>query len=128
MIPAEYGDEITECAHRHGQDLYRFLVRLTQGDHALAQDLVQQVLMQAAEKWSELGVMDRDGQRNRLYQLAIWRAIDVFRKNSTAREYQPVVLARFQPPETDLDAHVITKEAIERFIKVIEAMPTRQAI
>jgi RNA polymerase sigma factor (sigma-70 family) len=127
-IPAEYHDEISQCAQRYNGTLYRFLFRLTQGDHALAEDLVQQVLIEAAQDWAKVRGLDDVELRNRLYQMATWRAIDAFRKNSTARAGQSWMLANFRQPETDPHAYAITTAVIERFVKVIETLPPRQAL
>ena len=126
-IPAGYRDEISECARRHNGMLYRFLFRFTQGDHALAEDLAQQVLMEAAQRWAALRGMDDAALRNQLFQMAAWRAIDVFRKNSTARAFRSSMAANIRQPETDPHAHAITTAAVERFVKVIEALPPGQA-
>jgi RNA polymerase sigma-70 factor (ECF subfamily) len=127
-ITAKYHDEISHCARRYNKPLYRFLFRFTQGDHALAQDLVQQVLMEAAQNWAKVRALEDAVQRNLLYQMATRRAIDVFRKNSVARDYESRTLVCYKPPETDPHAHAITAAALERFVEVIEALPQRQAL
>lgn len=127
-ISAQHRDEIGDCARRLNGMLYGFLFRLTQGDHALAEDLVQQVLIEAAQNWDVLRGLNDVALRNCLYRMATWRAIDAFRKNSAARACQSLMLANFLPPETDPCARAITTAAIERFVKVIEALPPRQAL
>lgn len=107
-ITAKYHDEISQCARQYNKPLYRFLFRLTQGDHALAQDLVQQVLMEAAQNWAKMRALEDAIQRNLLYQMATRRAIDVFRKNSAARHYESRTLVCYKSPETDPHAHAIT--------------------
>jgi RNA polymerase sigma-70 factor (ECF subfamily) len=127
-ITPEYRDEISKCARQYNEPLYRFLFRLTQGDHALAQDLVQQVLMEAAQNWAKFRVLGDAGQRRLLYVMAERRAIDAFRKNSVARESESRARVCRALPETDPHAHAVTAAAVERFIKVIEALPRRQAL
>jgi RNA polymerase sigma-70 factor, ECF subfamily len=127
-ITPEYRDEISQCARQYNMSLYRFLFRLTQGDHALAEDLVQQVLMEAAQNWAKVRVLEDPEQRNLLYTMAARRAIDAFRKNSAARRCESRASAHGIVPETDPHAHAVTAAAVERFIKVIEALPQRQAL
>lgn len=127
-IPARYHREITECAREHNGPLYRFLFRFTRGDHALAEDLVQQVLIEAAVNWAELRMLAADEQTHRLYLIATRRAIDTFRKNRTARDYQAKTLPFSRQPDTDPHMHAVTVAAIERFVKVLESLPSRQAL
>jgi RNA polymerase sigma factor (sigma-70 family) len=126
-IPARYRDEISECARRYNGMLYGFLFRFTQGDHALAEDLVQQVLIEAAQHWAVLRGMGDAALRNQLFQVAAWRAIDAFRSNGTARACQSSMAANIGLPEYDPHAHAITAAAVERFVKVMEGLPPAQA-
>lgn len=126
-IPAEYHDEISRCIRLYNKPLYRRLFRLTQGDHALAQDLMQQVLMEAPQNWAEVRALGDDAQRNLLYRMAEWRAIDAFRKNSRTRDCESRMLICHEPPDADPHLKVITAVALERFVKTIEALPHRQA-
>lgn len=126
-IPAEYHDEISRCARLYSEGLYRRLFRLTQGDHALAQDLTQQVLMEAALNWAKVRALGDDAQRQLLYRMAEWRAIDAFRKNTQVRACEAHALVYSERPDTDPHIKAITVVALERFVKVIEALPPRQA-
>ncbi len=127
-IPKRYHGEITACAREHYSHLYRFLLRTTQGDHALTEDLVQVVLIEAATNWAELRVLDADERAGRLYLIAIRRAIDTFRKNNTERVYQRKIQTFFQQPEVDPCTHAVGAAVIERFIKVVESLPSQQAL
>jgi RNA polymerase sigma factor (sigma-70 family) len=126
-ITAESHDEISEFARHYNKPLYRHLLRQAEGDHALAEDLVQQVLEEVARKWPKFGVLDDSGRENLLFDMARKRAIDAFRKNNTARAYESRWPAAPGPAETDPFACAVTAETIARFTSVIESLPPRQA-
>ena len=127
-IPAKYLEEIDECARCHMDLLYRFLFRFTRGDHALSEDLVQQVLMQAAENWADLRGLDSSNLRDRLYLLATRRAVDMFRKNEVAREYLSAMERVIETQWSDVHEDAQTMSAVQRFVEVIGALPPRQAL
>jgi RNA polymerase sigma factor (sigma-70 family) len=126
-IAAKFHDEISEFARQYNKPLYGHLFRFAQGDHALAQDVVQQVLMEAAQSWARIRALDDSGQWDWLQRTASRRAIDAFRKNSRARINESRAVAAYAPPETDPHALAVTAVAIERFVSVIESLPPRQA-
>ena len=68
-----------------------------------------------------------DAQRNLLYHWAGWRAIDAFRKNFRLRAFESQLLVSYEPSDSDPYMKAITAVALERFVKVIEALPQRQA-
>lgn len=126
-IAARFHDEISEFTRRYNKPLHRHLLQLTQGDHALADDLVQQVLIEVALDWQKIRALDDSGQRKRLYVTARRRAVDAFRKNNTARNYESQIPPADAPAETDPFVYAVTAETIARFVSVIESLPTRQA-
>lgn len=126
-IAAKFHAEISEFARRYNKPLYTYLLQLTQGDHALAEDLVQQVLIEAALDWQKIRALDDSGRRRRLYVMARRRAVDAFRKNNTARNYESQMPPADAPAETDPFVYAVTAETIARFISVIESLPARQA-
>jgi RNA polymerase sigma factor (sigma-70 family) len=126
-IPAKFHDEISEFVRQYNEPVYRHLLTITQRDHALAEDLTQQVLMGAAEDWPKIRALDDSGQRNRLYVMAVRRAIDAFRKNATARKYELLEPPAPAPAETDPCMYVVSAETIALFVSVLKSMPSRQA-
>lgn len=126
-IDARSHDEISQFARHYNKPLYRHLLRHTVGDHALAEDLVQQVLEEVARNWTQIGFLDDSGRENLLFDMARKRAIDAFRKNSTARNYEARSPTAPALAETDPFAHAVTAETIARFVSVIESLPRRQA-
>jgi RNA polymerase sigma factor (sigma-70 family) len=126
-IDARSHDEISEFVRHCNKPLYRHLLRYTEGDHALAEDLVQQVLEEVAKNWPRIGSLDDSGRENLLFDMARKRAIDAFRKNNTARNYEARSPTAPAPAETDPFTHAVTAETIARFVSVIESLPPRQA-
>jgi len=126
-IPAKFHDEISEFARHYNKRLYGHLLQLTQGDHALADDLVQQVLIEVALDWEKIRVLDDSGQRKRLHVMARRRAVDAFRKNTTARNYESRMPPADPPAETDPFVYAVAAETVARFDSAIENMPVRQA-
>lgn len=126
-IDARFHDEISEFARCYNKPLYRHLLRHAEGDHALAEDLVQQVLEEVARNWPKIGSLDDSGRENLLFDMARKRAIDAFRKNNTARNYESRSPAAPAPAETDPFAHAVNAETIARFVSAIERLPPRQA-
>jgi RNA polymerase sigma-70 factor, ECF subfamily len=128
-IPAEYLDEISDCFRQYNEPLYRFLFWRTRRDHHLAQDLVQHVMMEAAQNWETVRGLDDDGRKRFLYVMANRRAIDAFRKNSVARNHVTQILPD-QPAPQGSEPHesVISDEALDRFARCIAALPERQAL
>jgi len=126
-IAAKFHAEISEFARRHNKPLHTYLLQLTRGDHALADDLVQQVLIGAALDWQKIRVLDDPGQRKRLHVMARRRAVDAFRKNNTARDYESQLPPADAHAETDPFVYAVTAETIARFTNVIESLPARQA-
>lgn len=126
-IPKEYHEEIIEYAREHIGRLHRRLLRSAHGDRALADDLVQDVLIIASLNWAALRKLDADKRTDLLNLIAGRRAIDTFRKNNTARTYQSKMQPFFQQPEADPCRQAVTAAALERFVEVIESLPRQQA-
>ena len=103
----------TSDAHRAIEAVWRIesakviaaLTRIT-GDVGLAEDLAQDALVAALERWPESGVPDNPGAW--LMTTAKHRAIDMFRRGKLLdRKHEEVgrdLEARQQSPEDDLDA------------------------
>jgi RNA polymerase sigma factor (sigma-70 family) len=127
-IPAKFHDEISDFIRQCSVPLYRHLLLLTRRDHALADELVQQVRIEVALNWPKIRALDDSGRRGYAFRMAQWRAIDAFRKNETARDYESRVPAAHRPAETDPYVHAITAETVARLFSVIESLPRRQAL
>ena len=128
-IPAEYLDEISDCFRRYNEPLYKFLFWRTRRDHHLAQDLVQHVMMEAAQNWETVRRLDDDGRKRFLFVMAKRRAIDAFRKNAVARNHVTQIPPD-QPAPQSSEPHenAISDEARERFARCIDGLPERQAL
>jgi DNA-directed RNA polymerase specialized sigma24 family protein len=54
QIPKEHAEELGECFAAYAPGLFGYACALTQGDHALADDLVQAAFMAAARQWQTM--------------------------------------------------------------------------
>jgi RNA polymerase sigma-70 factor, ECF subfamily len=123
----EYADEIMECFRLMSGKLHKFLRAPTQGDKALADDLVQETFVKAWKNWPVLRGLSEEERGNWLIAVAFRTAVDAFRRGTTARAKLPQVYMRYGPAEADVHQEAMTSIAIRRFLEVIDGMPLQQA-
>ena len=126
--PPCYQDEIKDCFKTMSGRVYTTLRRLTQGDQQLSEDLVQETFQMACRNWQDLRELTEEERAGWLTRVAINTAIDVFRRNKTAKENLPQLWACYRPPEPDAYRDALTSAAIQRFIEVIDAMPAQRSL
>lgn len=112
-------DQLLRALHdEHAHALWAYVVGLTRGDHAKAQDVVQETLLRA---WRTPAVLDqsRGSARGWLYTVARRIVIDEWRASRSRKEL--VTDAVPEPTPTDLDS--IATRTVDRAL-VVAAMRT----
>jgi RNA polymerase sigma factor (sigma-70 family) len=125
LTPSE-ADELASCFRAHAKTLFFSACVVTRGDHALADDLVQQVFQAAAAVWPSLRDLDRDKLHAWLRTTMHHMAVSEFRRNEMARRKQSQIEQRYRGPEPDTDRDALTAIALERCWQLVTAMPERQ--
>lgn len=120
-IPEHAAREVACLFATVAQDLHRFACRLTHGDNALAEDLVQEVFKAAALKWDEVRKKDLDRQRAWLFRVLKNKEISNWRTSSRCQITPDIEEPAADPNSTHEKAlHAI---ALDRCWAVIKAMP-----
>jgi len=126
QIPADHAAELADCFAVYAPGLFGYACALTQGDHALADDLVQSTFMAAARQWPTMRCL-YDAQRLRwLHTTAGNLAITAFRRNEAFGDRLPRLEAAFRPPSADTHAEAVSGIALERCWRAIGALPPQQ--
>jgi RNA polymerase sigma-70 factor, ECF subfamily len=113
-IPKDYAEEVADCFARNAQGLFGYACILTQGDQALADDLVQSAFMAAARQWPTMRCL-RDAQRVRWLQTTVsHQAISMFLE------------AGYRAPPPDTHAAAVSGIALQRCWRAIQALPPQQ--
>jgi len=101
----------------HADALLAYTSRLTWGDRAWAEDVVQEVLLRA---WQNAGRLDPEGIRPWLYTVAKRLVIDTHRKRlSRPREVSPALTD--QLPVPDRTEGVLLAELIRQAFRLLSA-------
>lgn len=113
MTTTDRGELLRGLHDGHARQLWRFVVRLTGGDRARAEDVVQEALLRA---WQTPGVLEATerAQRAWLHTVARRLVIDEWRSGRSRHE----VVAAVPPEVTSADA---TEAALESWV-VAEAL------
>ena len=126
QIPKDHADEVGDCFAAYAPGLFGYACALTQGDHALADDLVQSTFMAAARQWPTLRCLC-DAQRLRwLHTTAGNLAISAFRRNEAFGDRLPRLEAVFRPASADTHAEAVSGIALQRCWRAIGALPPQQ--
>jgi RNA polymerase sigma-70 factor (ECF subfamily) len=106
--------------------LFGYACALTQGDHALADDLVQSTFVAAARQWLTMRCLC-DAQRVRWLQTTVGHlAVSSFRHNGALGDCLPRLEAMSRPPPADTHAQAISGIALQRCWQAIQALPPQQ--
>jgi len=126
QIPKDHAEELGECFAAYAPGLFGYACALTQGDHALADDLVQAAFMAAARQWPTMRCL-HDAQRLRWLHTTVGNlAISAFRRNEAFGDRLPRLEAVFRPPPADTHAEAVSGIALERCWRAIQALPPQQ--
>jgi RNA polymerase sigma factor (sigma-70 family) len=98
----------------------------TRQDWALSEDLVQEVFKAAAERWSELRDLPDEKRIIQLRAIARNKAVDVFRRNKTARVKQIDVLQLYSPKDSDTHRQALNGIAVTQLWSTIRQLSERQ--
>ena len=97
QIPKDHAEELGECFAAYAPGLFGYACALTQGDHALADDLVQAAFMAAARQWPTMRCL-QDAQRLRWLHTTVGNlAISAFRRNDAFGDRLPRLEEVFRP-------------------------------
>ena len=126
QIPEDHAEEIGECFAAYAPGLFGYACALTQGDHALADDLVQSAFMAAAGQWPALRCLCEAQRRRWLHTTVGNLAISVFRRNEAFADRLPRLEAVFRPTPADTHAEAVSGIALDRCWQAIQALPPQQ--
>lgn len=127
MISPEYRGEIETCFRQSSPAIRKFLRLYTSRDFRLAEELVQETFLRAADNWTVLRKLEYELRLAWLQRVAANAAVDAFRRNGTARKERPAI-ALFRQREVDPYREALTAIAIERLVEVIDGMPPRRRL
>jgi RNA polymerase sigma-70 factor, ECF subfamily len=126
QIPKDHADELADCFAACAPGLFGYACALTQGDHALADDLVQSAFVAAARHWPVLRDLC-EAQRLRWLQTTTGNlAISAFRRHRAFGDRLPRLEAASRSAPADTYAQAVSGIALERCWRVIEALPPQQ--
>ena len=97
QIPADHAAELADCFAAYAPGLFGYACALTQGDHALADDLVQSTFMAAARQWPTMRCLCEAQRRRWLHTTVGNLAISAFRRNEAFGDRLPRLEAVFRP-------------------------------
>ncbi|MDR7276749.1 sigma-70 family RNA polymerase sigma factor [Catenuloplanes atrovinosus] len=102
---------------RHADPVLRFLVRLVNGDHRTAEDLLQETMLRAWRHIGELGI-EAENQRRWLFTVARRVAIDASRMRRARPDEIGAVDLSLLPDDADVtaaaEAAVLVRDALPR--------------
>jgi RNA polymerase sigma-70 factor (ECF subfamily) len=126
QIPKDHAEELADCFAAYAPGLFGYACALTQGDHALADDLVQAAFMAAARQWPTMRCL-HDAQRLRWLHTTVGNlAISAFRRNEAFGDRLPRLEEVFRPRPADRHAEAVSGIALQRCWRVIQALPPQQ--
>lgn len=119
----EHHSELEACAKALWVPVYRSAMLVTWGDHALAEDVTQAAFHAAMAQWPRLRCLDEPGRERWLKQVAANKAIDEFRRNSTAKTSRPAVWERCRPRDPDTHRDAMAAVALDLFWAAVARLP-----
>ena len=125
-LPRDQAGELADCFTSYARGLFGYACVLTQGDRALADDLVQSTFMAAAGQWATVRHLDEPRRLAWLRTTVGNLAISAFRRNSAFRARFPQVEAIYRPLAADTHAEALSAMALERCWQTMLALPPQQ--
>jgi RNA polymerase sigma-70 factor (ECF subfamily) len=126
QIPGDQVGELADCFVSYARGLFGYACVLTQGDRALADDLVQSTFVAAAGQWATVRSLNEPQRLSWLRTTIGNLAISVFRRNSAFRDRVCVVEAIYRPPTADTHADALSAMALEQCWQTMPTLPPRQ--
>src|ERR1700733_2416182 len=106
QIPKDHADELADCLVAYAPGLFGYACALTQGDRALADDLVQSAFVAAAGQWPTVRRL-HEAQRARWLHTTIGNlAVSAFRRHGAFGDRLPQLeaVSRQAPADTHTQA------------------------
>ena len=125
-IPPHEAQELEACFRAHARHLFGRACVLTNGDQALAHDLVQAAFEAAAMTWQALRGLTEEQRRNWLYQTQANIAVNGFRREAAFRARLPRIESLYRKVQADPLEQALSSIMLERCWQVIRSLPKRQ--
>jgi RNA polymerase sigma factor (sigma-70 family) len=128
QISPEWQEEIKECFKVMAPKIYGVLLPLMRRDINLASVIVQETFRKATPKWRQLRKGTDEMRTAWLIQVAVYSAIDAFRRAETERRKWPQVCMHYSPPEVNVYEEAMTGIAVQHFMRVLKKMSPQRAM
>ena len=125
-ISPHEAQELDACFRAHASYLFGRACVLTQGDQALAHDLVQAAFEAAARTWQALRGLAEEQCRGWLYRTLANIAVNGFRREAAFRDRLPRIEALYRKVQVDPLEQAFSSIALERCWRVIRGLPPQQ--
>ena len=125
-IPPHEAQELEACFRAHARHLFGRACVLTNGDQALAHDLVQAAFEAAAMTWPTLKGRPDEQQRNWLHRTMTNIAVNGFRREAAFRDRLPRIELLYRKVQVDPLEQAFSSIMLERCWQVIRSLPERQ--
>ncbi len=125
-ISPHEAQELDACFRAHASYLFGRACVLTQGDQALAHDLVQAAFEAAARTWQALRGLAEEQCRGWLYRTLATIAVNGFRREAAFRDRLPRIEALYRKIQVDPLEQAFSSIALERCWRVIRGLPPQQ--
>jgi RNA polymerase sigma factor (sigma-70 family) len=126
QIPKDHADELADCFVAYAPGLFGYACALTQGDRALADDLVQSAFVAAARQWPTVRGL-HEAQRARWLHTTIGNlAVSAFRRHGAFGDRLPQLEAVSRPAPADTHTQAVSGIALERCWQAIQVLPPQQ--
>ena len=128
-IPEEHAHEVARLYYEVASDLHRYGCRVSQGDTAVADDLVQETFHDAARSWSSLRTVNLDRQRAWLFRVLKNKAVTRWRQsvrpaNSAATAVD--VVSDVVSDADDTSDKALNSIALNRCWEILKSMPAQR--
>ncbi len=122
---ASSAERVERLFARHHRDVYRWALRYTAGDGALAEDVVQEVFI------ALLGHVDRladdDDLARWLYRVTANRCLSILRRRQVRQAFLRA-LRLAPPPRTELEPRLAARETLARVFETMNALPPTERV
>ena len=119
-------EDLGTCYNKNAKMLYRYALFLTRNERILAEDLVEETFVVAAEKWETLSCWTDDSRRRWLRAVLTKLQIDHFRRNEMQQRRQWQINEKYRFISADTHNEAVNSMALEKCWAVIEHLSPRQ--
>jgi RNA polymerase sigma-70 factor (ECF subfamily) len=125
-ISPREAQELDACFRAEAGELFGYACVVTQGDQALAHDLVQGAFEAAALAWAALREMGGEQRRGWLRRTLTNIAVTGFRREAAFRDRLPRIEKLYRKPAADPLDQALSAIALDRCWQVIQGLPGQQ--